>query len=332
MVGISLFILSAAVSGGLVVLLMPLFARYAMARPNARSSHRVPTPQGGGIAVVVATAVVVCGAVLLSMPPDTATAWWPVGVGVLLLGAVGWVDDVKVLPVLPRLLAHALAVAIVVAALPDAARVLPPVPLWLERALLFVAGVYLVNIVNFMDGLDWMTVAEFVPVCAGTILVATLADVAPLASVVAAALAGAVVGFAPFNRPVARLFLGDVGSLPLGLLLFWLLLELAARGQLAAAILLPMYYLMDATLTLLRRIAHREPIHQAHRSHFYQRATDLGWSVPAIVAQVFVVNIGLAALAALAAAWTTWIGQAIAVVLGVGLVAALLWRLARRPG
>jgi UDP-N-acetylmuramyl pentapeptide phosphotransferase/UDP-N-acetylglucosamine-1-phosphate transferase len=328
----SLFILSAALSGGLIVLLMPFFARYAMARPNARSSHRIPTPQGGGIAVVAATVAVVTGAIaLLPMSSGAAAAsWWLVGAAVLLLGMVGWADDVRTLPVLPRFLAQALAVAVVLLALPDAARVLPLVPLWLERMFLLVAGVYLVNIVNFMDGLDWMTVAEFVPVCAGTVLIAMFSDVSPLAGVVAAALAGAVVGFAPFNRPVAKLFLGDVGSLPLGLLLFWLLLELATRGQLAAAILLPLYYLADATLTLMRRIAHGEPIHQAHRSHFYQRATDLGWSVPAIVGQVFAVNVGLVALAAWTTARADATGQVIGVVLGGGLVAGLLWRLSQR--
>ena len=78
---------------------------------------------------------------------------------------------------------------------------------------------------------------------------------------------------------MARLFLGDVGSLPIGLLLGWLMLMLAGRGNLAAAVLLPLYYLADATLTLIRRLAHGEPVWQAHRTHFYQRATDGGFSV-----------------------------------------------------
>ena len=81
-----------------------------------------------------------------------------------------------------------------------------------------------------------------------------------------------MIGFAPFNKPVARMFLGDVGSLPIGLLFGWLLIVLAGRGHLAAALLLPLYYLADATITLLRRFAAGEPIMQAHRSHFYQRA------------------------------------------------------------
>src|SRR5262249_2427105 len=82
-----------------------------------------------------------------------------------------------------------------------------------------------------------------------------------------------------------------------GLLLGWLLLQLAGRGYLTAALILPLYYLLDATITLLRRISRRERFWEAHRSHFYQRATDNGFSVPAIVARVVLVNLVLAALA-----------------------------------
>ena len=114
-----------------------------------------------------------------------------------------------------------------------------------------------------------------------------------LPAIVAAALLGAILGFAPFNKPVAKLFLGDVGSLPIGLLLGWLLLELAGRGHLAAAIILPLYYLADTTITLVRRIAAGEPFWQAHRTHFYQRATDNGFTVAEIVGRVFVVNLAL---------------------------------------
>jgi UDP-N-acetylmuramyl pentapeptide phosphotransferase/UDP-N-acetylglucosamine-1-phosphate transferase len=106
-----------------------------------------------------------------------------------------------------------------------------------------------------------------------------------------------MVGFAPFNRPVAKLFLGDVGSLPIGLLLGWCLLQLAWHQQIVAALLLPLYYLSDATVTLLRRMARREPFWTAHRSHFYQRATDNGFTVLRVVGEVFALNVGLAALA-----------------------------------
>src|SRR5260370_22185354 len=104
-------------------------------------------------------------------------------------------------------------------------------------------------------------------------------------------------GFAPFNRPVAKIFLGDVGSLPIGLLLGWCLLQLAWHHQFVAALLLPLYYLADATVTLLRRMARREPFWAAHRSHFYQRATDNNFTASRVVGEVFALNVGLAVLA-----------------------------------
>ena len=157
--------------------------------------------------------------------------------------------------------------------------------------------VWFVNLVNFMDGIDWMTVDEVMPTAGGLVLIGTLGALPISGIVVAFALGGAMLGFAPFNRPVARLFLGDVGSLPLGLLLGWLLVLVAGGGHIAAALILPLYYLADVTITLARRIANREPFWQAHRSHFYQRATGMGFSVPEIVGRVFAVNLGLVALA-----------------------------------
>jgi hypothetical protein len=137
-----------------------------------------------------------------------------------------------------------------------------------------------------------MTVAEVVPVTAAIWILSLAGALTPVDAAVAIALLGAMLGFAPFNRPVAKLFLGDVGSLPIGLLLFWLLLRLAAGGHLVAAIELSLYYVADATITLALRLARRENVLRAHRTHFYQRATDRGYSVADVVTSVFFVNVG----------------------------------------
>jgi UDP-N-acetylmuramyl pentapeptide phosphotransferase/UDP-N-acetylglucosamine-1-phosphate transferase len=324
------FLVAAATSVGLILLLRPALARYALARPNARSSHKIPTPQGGGIAVVAATlAGVLAGAALASIAPDMLLALWPLAAAVVLLAAVGAGDDIFHIPVGPRLILQFVAVGLVLAALPDDARAIPQLPWWLERAALLIGGVYVVNLVNFMDGIDWMTVAEVVPVTAGLCGLFWLGALPLRDAVIAAALLGAVAGFAPFNRPVAKLFLGDVGSLPIGLLLFWLLLQLATRGHVAAALLLPLYYLADATVTLGRRLARGENVLQAHRSHFYQRATDLGFSVGEVVARVFAVNLVLAALAIVSVSASSSWSPIIASGLGVAVVAGLLIHLAR---
>ena len=320
---------AAAVSAGLIVWLKPLLVRYALARPNVRSSHKVPTPQGGGIAVVLATfAGVMMAAALSSIDRAALQEWWPLAGAATLLALVGAVDDIKTMPVAPRLVLQFLAVGTVVWLLPDEVRIVSFMPWWLERALAVVGGVYFVNLVNFMDGIDWMSVAEVVPLTGGVVLLGLLGAVPALAILTAAALAGAMAGFAPFNRPMAKLFLGDVGSLPIGLLLLWLLLQLASHGHLAAALLLPLYYLADATITLARRALAGERITQAHRSHYYQCALDRGWSVIAVVRRVFAVNLVLAALAAVTVlAGSTAVSMAM-LALGLGAVAWLLFALA----
>jgi UDP-N-acetylmuramyl pentapeptide phosphotransferase/UDP-N-acetylglucosamine-1-phosphate transferase len=150
-----------------------------------------------------------------------------------------------------------------------------------------------------------------------------------LVGAVALALFGAMLGFAPFNRPVATLFLGDAGSLPVGLILFWLLLQLAAGGHIAAALLLPLYYLADATVTLFWRLARGENPIKAHRVHFYQVAKERGMPVSAIVGAVTTVNILLAALAGVSlAAASPWVDAAALAAGGVA-VAVLLAKLGR---
>jgi UDP-N-acetylmuramyl pentapeptide phosphotransferase/UDP-N-acetylglucosamine-1-phosphate transferase len=321
---ILVFAAAVAVSMGLIVLLRPAFARYATARPNARSSHTVPTPQGGGIAVVAATLVAAwLGAALTDLGLSIAE-WLALSTGTILLALVGAVDDIRGLGAGPRLLIQVSAVGLVIAALPDDFAVVPQLPHLLERALLLLGGIWFVNLVNFMDGLDWMTVAEAVPVTAGVALLGIVGGAAPSTVLVAIALFGAIIGFAPFNRPVARLFLGDVGSLPIGLMLGWLMLMLAGRDNLAAAVLLPLYYLADATITLGRRLLQREPVWQAHRTHFYQRATDGGFSVEEIVARVFVLNLALAGLALITAIEPDPHVDLVTVTLGGALVAWLL--------
>jgi UDP-N-acetylmuramyl pentapeptide phosphotransferase/UDP-N-acetylglucosamine-1-phosphate transferase len=285
---------AAMVSAALTWAILPWLLRHALARPNARSSHRVPTPQGAGIAVIAATLAV---AGTIAFTTSNSNIPFAIFAASLFMAIVGFADDVKSIPVLPRLLLQAVAVGAILFATPADIRIVPACPLWIERGLLLLAGLWFVNLVNFMDGLDWMTVAEVVPVAGAMIVLGSLGAFPASATATAAALCGAMIGFAPFNRPVAKVFLGDVGSLPIGLLLGWCLLQLAYSQHLAAALLLPLYYLSDATVTLLRRLARREAFWAAHRSHFYQRATDNGLAVLRVVSEVFALNIGLAALA-----------------------------------
>jgi UDP-N-acetylmuramyl pentapeptide phosphotransferase/UDP-N-acetylglucosamine-1-phosphate transferase len=313
----------------LIFILRPLFRRYALARPNARSSHTAPTRQGGGIAVIGATLIVAVG-ILYSASGEAGTI--PLAIlfsAAVLVAIVGVIADIQPNLVVLRLLLQAIAVALVIFTLPDELRVAPMLPWWIERALLFIGGLWFVNLVNFMDGLDWMTAAEVVPVSAAVAAIGLLDVLPPWVNVVSLALCGAMIGFAFFNRPVARLFLGDVGSLPIGLILGWLLVQLVGHGAPVAALLLPLYYLADATLTLLRRIVNGEKIWQAHRSHFYQRATDHGLTVIQVVRRVFIVNLLLAVLALTTVLESSTEVDVGALIAGVGLVAWLLMSFVR---
>ena len=325
---IAIALTACIVCAALVVLLRPLLVRYALARPNARSSHVAPTPQGGGVAVIVAAiSSIAMSVVVFGITADPVLL--TICAATILLVLVGAYDDLRTMPVLPRLLLQAMAVGVVLATLPAEFHIVSVLPVWLERTLLLIGGLWFVNLVNFMDGLDWITVAETIPVTAALALFGLYGQLPLTATLVAAALCGAMIGFAPFNRPVAKLFLGDVGSLPIGLLMGWCLLQLAASGHLVAALLLPLYYLADATITLLRRLANGETIWVAHRSHFYQRATDNGFSVMQVVSEIFILNIGLAGLAAASIWLTSAYVDGMALALGAAGVALVLNRFSR---
>jgi UDP-N-acetylmuramyl pentapeptide phosphotransferase/UDP-N-acetylglucosamine-1-phosphate transferase len=313
-------VLAAALSASIIRVIHPLLRRYALARPNARSSHRMPTPQGAGIAVIAATLAVAglaAGLMGFALPLVLFGA-------TVFIALVGMLDDIRPIPVLPRLLLQAAAVGAVIYTAPGDLRITPALPLAMERGLMLLAGLWFVNLVNFMDGLDLMTIAEVVPVTGALILLSWLDHFQGLPALVAMALCGAMLGFAPYNRPVARVFLGDVGSLPIGLLLGWCLLHLAWHQHLIAALLLPLYYLADATLTLFRRIARQEPFWAAHRSHFYQRATDNGFTVSQVVGEVFVLNVALAALAILSVTGSTMVGASSLVAGAIAVALVLL--------
>ena len=330
-VGAALVLVAVAALGAamLIVALRPLLLRYALARPNARSGHSVPTPQGGGIAVLAA-ALVTAGAGGLWLGLG-AGPWWRLGLVVgaaVLMAGVGLVDDIVPLPPLPRLGLQLAGVAIAVVALPAEVRVLPGLPLGLERAILVLGGGWFVNLTNFMDGMDLMTVAEFAPVTAALTLFWHWGFLSAPAGLAALGLCGALLGFAPFNKPAARLFLGDVGSLPIGLIVAYCLFDLAGHGGLAAAILLVLYYIADATITLVWRLQRGDRIWEAHRLHYYQVAQSRGFSVQDVLVRVFAVNLALALFATASLLQTS----AALVWLDLGLGGLVVFRLLRDLG
>ena len=195
---------------------------------------------------------------LCAPPGGSSPAIPPVSLGAVLLATVCWIDDLRGLSPATRLAAQAAAVAIGLYALP-AGNALAS---WLGPAAYFAAAglvwMWWVNLFNFMDGIDGLAGSEAAAIGGGLVLFATLGSgVDPALASLAAAILGAALGFLVSNWSPARIFLGDVGSAPLGYLTGFLLIGLAARGSWKIALILPLYFLADATITLLRRLAAR---------------------------------------------------------------------------
>jgi UDP-N-acetylmuramyl pentapeptide phosphotransferase/UDP-N-acetylglucosamine-1-phosphate transferase len=172
-----------------------------------------------------------------------------------------------------------------------------PLPLAAERLLMFMGWLWFINLFNFMDGIDGLAGTETIFVAIGYVLLAaphTSGDPLPTLGLI---IAGAAAGYLFWNWHPARVMMGDAGSIPLGLLLGWLMIDLAFRGYWAAAIILPLYFLADATVTLSTRVIRGEKPWTPHREHFYQRAVLGGNSPSLVVARVSVANAALLLLA-----------------------------------
>lgn len=267
------FVFIAAVTFfGTGVLLPYLRARAILDHPNKRSSHKTPTPKGGGLVLmaVVLSAWVATGIYF----EDSALLTWILPGVALILAGLSWVDDLRGLPPIFRFAAQVIAVSLILLIKPLPGtffqNFLPPV---LDTMLAGIIWVWFINLFNFMDGIDGITSIETIIIGVGIILIGE-GPVAFLGGVLAAA----AIGFLQWNWQPAKIFLGDVGSVPLGFLLGWLLLNMAGDGHWAAAIILPAYYLTDTTITLIRRAVRRKKLWEAHREHFYQQAVQSGLS------------------------------------------------------
>ncbi len=324
--GIIVLGVAAATAAATWVVQCELRRRAILDTPNHRSSHSVPTPRGGGLAV---TPVLLLAWLGIGLAHGDGVSLAVVLAAALALGALSWVDDLRNLSAGVRLGGQFVAVAAGLAAFPADALVfqglLPPL---LDRILAGLAWLWFVNLFNFMDGIDGISGVQMAAIGLGGLLsVAVGAGGVPALGLSAAALAGAGLGFLLLNWHPAKIFLGDVGSVPVGYLSGWLLFALAAAGLWLPALILPAYYLADATLTLLRRAARGERVWRAHREHFYQRAVAAGRSHAQVSGAIAFGNLGLLVCALASLKIGPWaLFPAAAVV-----VALIAWLGSRRP-
>ncbi|MEB0047245.1 MULTISPECIES: glycosyltransferase family 4 protein [unclassified Pseudomonas] len=266
------------VSWGLTLVLR----RYALAKslmdiPNERSSHSIPTPRGGGVAIVVSFLLalpLLASLDLISLPALVGL----LGSG-LLVAAIGFADDHGHIAARWRLLGHSISAAWALFWLGG----LPPIELagftvdlgWLGSALSLVYLVWMLNLYNFMDGIDGLASAEAISVCLGMCLVYWASGTLDLIWV-PLILTAAVVGFLWWNFPPARIFMGDAGSGFLGLILGAIAIQAAqvSFDLLWSWVILLGVFIVDATWTLIQRFLRGDKVYEAHRSHAYQHATD----------------------------------------------------------
>ncbi|MBI5450738.1 MAG: glycosyltransferase family 4 protein [Gammaproteobacteria bacterium] len=286
--------------------LVARFRAYALGKglldnPNARSSHTVATPRGGGMVFVAVWSVSALAVIVLDMWSSTqALVVLPAA---LLIAVVGYWDDHHHLAARWRALTHFVAASISIMALGGFNIIdlgVTALSLGVLGSLLAVIGiVWSVNLFNFMDGTDGIAGVEAVFVFGVGGLMLWQAGGAPLA-LMAWALMAAVLGFLVWNWPRARIFMGDGGSGFLGLAIAVFALAGETWFDVPAMLWLILYgvFWFDATVTLLRRVAHGERWYDAHRSHAYQRLHHgMGWSHAQVLAGVIIINTLLAAIA-----------------------------------
>lgn len=257
----------------------PASAVYVLDHPNERSLHDRAVPRGGGLAILLAILAAGIGASWFHSTSGLAA----MAFGVILVGSVSFLDDRYSIPPLYRLLVHVVAVAVFLhqgyvpgsLTIPGASLDWPQ-GVAVAFSLLF--GVWLINLYNFMDGMDGfaggMTVAGF-----GCFAVMGWLAGHELFFIMSLIIASASAGFLVFNFPPARIFMGDVGSSTLGFLAAAFSLWGARAGIFPfwVAVLVFSPFIADATVTLVRRLMRREKIWQAHKTHYYQRLVQAGW-------------------------------------------------------
>jgi UDP-N-acetylmuramyl pentapeptide phosphotransferase/UDP-N-acetylglucosamine-1-phosphate transferase len=249
-------------------------------QPGQRRSHKIPTPRGGGIGIIVSVLLTMPACLLWMQPAWSFHIVITLLVATVLVAWIGWWDDHRPLPALPRFGVQILAAALFSGAL------LVDGSGWFWLPLLVLAGAWSINLHNFMDGIDGLLAQQGIFVSCGLTVLAWLAGQHALAGA-SACLAAACLGFWCYNRSPARIFMGDVGSGSIGLLLFALTAMLWRVNWLLLwpALILSSAFVTDATLTLLTRILGGRRWYTAHREHLYQwivrrghtHAVGAGW-------------------------------------------------------
>ncbi|MBL0318958.1 MAG: glycosyltransferase family 4 protein [Alphaproteobacteria bacterium] len=292
--------------------------------PVSRSNHTNPVVKGGGIIIFACLAVgwLLAPVLTLDMAGPTNLPL-PLFIGAAVLFAISLLDDIRHIPFILRLTFHGGAVAFVMWQMPFSGHFFSTsLPLWVDQALTWALWVWFINAFNFMDGIDGISSIESIAICLGVALFCLLFHLPISLLVICVIIALACGGFLIWNWHPANIFLGDSGSIVLGFILGYLLLSLANHGYSIAAFIIPLYYLMDTGITILKRLLDKQKIWEAHSNHFYQQAVRSGKSHAFVVKLVTLVNLWLIAFAWLSLTYPR-LSLAFSVWIIIGLLASL---------
>jgi UDP-N-acetylmuramyl pentapeptide phosphotransferase/UDP-N-acetylglucosamine-1-phosphate transferase len=293
--------------------------------PGRRRSHTVPTPRGGGIGIVLGALVGMPASLLLLPGSPGAATVGAFTVAVIAVAAIGWLDDHGSLPIRPRLLIQLAATLLFCIAVASGTTSL----LWSIPLLL--AGVWCINLHNFMDGIDGLAAQQAMFFGAASAALAWAAG-NPAIAIAGLAMAAAALGFWWFNRSPARIFMGDVGSGTLGLTVFAMSAMLWGfrTDLLWPALIFSSAFVVDATLTLLVRMLRGARWYTPHREHLYQWLVRRGASHRKVATGYLAWNV----LVCIPVAWIAFrLPAAAPACFGVVyLLGAAVWRTGKRYG
>jgi UDP-N-acetylmuramyl pentapeptide phosphotransferase/UDP-N-acetylglucosamine-1-phosphate transferase len=310
------FILAFLLSVTLSKYLVKLLSKYSIVdTPKERSNHNVATPRGGGLALVITTIILLLVYYYIN---NTVTVLYVIA-SLFIVATISFLDDLISLPITPRIILQLISILIL---LNGFTFKFDPINTLIITSTMFL----FINFYNFMDGIDGSAASEAMHISISILVISCLTDKIPHeVQFTALILISACAGFLIFNWFPAKIFLGDVGSIALGLICGWMLISLVLHGYVAAAIIIPLYYIADSSITLLKRFFRGKKIWQAHSEHFFQKAVRKGASHAQVTKKIIAVNLILFVLSIVSLYY-----PGTSIVIASGVVAMLLYDLQRQ--
>lgn len=328
---ITVVIMGLLVSFAFSISVTGLIQKYAIKHslidvPNERSSHSIPTPRGGGLSIIIP--VLLCIVILLLIEQLDRNIALALGTGCFFVASVGWIDDHEHIPANWRALLYGIAAVLAVYFLAESDNFQSVFHYQsfgiVSNFLIVIWIVWMTNLYNFMDGTD--SLAAIQTICTALIVgvIFWLEGQHGLATV-CFVISASSCGFLYWNWPPAEIFMGDVGSCPLGFCFG----VLAVIGEIQGSVSFTVFFILlsificDTTLTLLLRIFTNEKWYQAHKSHAYQRLVQLGISHKKLAIVILFVNVAIL----WPLAWVAYQKQDLAIYIAslAGLLMAILW-------